>query len=299
MAETISDPGRRIEVPVADGAMSALCWGPDKVPPELVFLHANGFNAATYRPLLAPLGRGHAVMALDLRGHGLSRLPADPARMVNWGAYADDLVQALDRLVPAGARPPVLAGHSMGSVAALLAAVRRPARVRSLVLLDPVMMHPWLWLYARTPWGASRMRRFDLAVGAAKRRAVFPSKEEAVSIYRTRKTFATWQPGFLEGYVEGGFVPDPEGVRLACAPAWEAANFATQTQNAWGALKRVRVPVTILAGGNRSTVHGGAARLAKVVPHVPVETLAGGSHFFPMENPGRVREAIAAALAKT
>ncbi|MDP2802243.1 MAG: alpha/beta hydrolase [Phreatobacter sp.] len=299
MTTTPADPGDRLSIALPDGAMSGLRWGAGETPPDLVFLHANGFNAATYGPLLAPLGAGNSIVALDLRGHGLSSLPAEPVRMTNWNAYADDLVEVLDRIVPAGARPPILAGHSMGSVAALLAAARRPARVRGLVLLDPVMMHPWLWLYARTPWGAARMRNIDLAVGAAKRRAVFPSRDEAVATYRTRKTFASWQPGFLEGYVAGGFVDDPEGVRLACAPAWEAANFASQTQNPWGALKRVEVPVRILAGGVRSTVYGGEARLARVAPHVPVETLPDTSHFFPMERPDRVRDVLREALAQS
>jgi pimeloyl-ACP methyl ester carboxylesterase len=299
MTTTLAEPGDRLMVTLTDGAMSGLRWGAERMPPDLVFLHANGFNAATYGPLLAPLAADRSIVALDMRGHGLSTLPADPERMTNWNAYADDLVEVLDRIVPDGARPPVLAGHSMGSVAALIAAARRPARVRSLVLLDPVMMHPWLWLFARTPWGAARMRRFDLAVGAAKRRAVFPSKAEAVATYRTRKTFASWQPGFLDGYVEGGFVDDPAGVRLACAPAWEAANFATQTHNPWGALGRVRVPVTILAGSNRSTVYGGAARIARVAPRVRVETLPDTTHFFPMERPERVREVLAETLAQS
>lgn len=299
MTTTLAEPGDRLTIALADGAMSGLRWGPERMPPDLVFLHANGFNAATYGPLLAPLAAEHSIVALDLRGHGLTSLPADPALMTTWDAYADDLVEVLDRIVPEGARPPILAGHSMGSVAALLAAARRPARVRSLVLLDPVMMHPWFWLFARTPWGAARMRRFDLAVGAAKRRAVFASKEEAVATYRTRKTFASWQQGFLEGYVEGGFVDDPAGVRLACAPAWEAANFATQTQNPWAALKRMRIPVTILAGSNRSTVHGGAARIARLAPRAQVETLPDTTHFFPMERPERVRQVLAETLAQS
>ena len=299
MTTILGEPGDRLTIALSDGSMSGLRWGPERMPPDLLFLHANGFNAATYGPLLAPLAGARSLVALDMRGHGLSELPADPARMTNWNTYADDLVEVLDRIVPEGARPPVLAGHSMGSVAALLAAVRRPQRVRALVLLDPVMMHPWFWLFARTPWGAARMRRFDLAVGAAKRRAVFSSKEEAVATYRTRKTFASWQPGFLEGYVDGGFVEDPAGVRLACAPAWEAANFATQTQNPWGALRRLRVPVTVLAGSNRSTVYGGAERIARVVPHARVQTLPDTTHFFPMERPDRVRQVLAETLAQS
>ncbi len=172
----------------------------------------------------------------------------------------------LDRWVPEGAPPVVLAGHSMGGMVSLLAASQRPKAVRGLVLLDPVFMPPAVRLALYTPWGRARSRRFGLAVGAAKRRPVFPSKAEALATYRTRKAFSTWTPGFLEAYVEGGFVDDPEGVRLACNPAWESATFSAQRHASWKALKSVPMPVHILAAGSGSTVVGGAAKVVRVAP---------------------------------
>src|SRR4029077_6303135 len=106
-------------------------------PPDLIFLHATGFNALTYRELLGPLSERHRVIALDLRGHGLSRLPAVPAEMPDWDLYGRDMLAVLDAL---GDCPPfVLSGHSMGGAVSMMAAEQRPGRVASLVLLDPVM----------------------------------------------------------------------------------------------------------------------------------------------------------------
>ena len=109
------------------GGMGRLDWGDPDRPVDLVFLHATGFNALTYRTLLAPLGdRFHAV-ALDLRGHGSSTLPTDPKRHPSWRIYADDVAGFLRTLD----RPVVMAGHSMGATTALLTAERAPDRVRS------------------------------------------------------------------------------------------------------------------------------------------------------------------------
>lgn len=291
--------GTRLALPLADGSLSGLSWGEPRTPPDLLFQHATGFNAQTYGPLLEPLGERHAILALDQRGHGFSALPADPEGMVDWMPYARDLIAVIDRLVPDGARPLVLAGHSMGAVVSLLAAAARPKAVRGLVLLDPVMMNPLLRLAAYTPWGRAKFRNFGLAVAAAKRRAVFASKEEAVETYRTRKAFSTWQPGFLEAYVDGGFVVDGEGVRLACAPAWESMTFASHRHRSWAALKSLKMPVRVLTAAHGSTVMGGVAKIRSVQPRAVAEVVEGTSHFFPMERPDQVRAVLAAMLAKT
>jgi pimeloyl-ACP methyl ester carboxylesterase len=291
--------GSRFALALPDGAMSGLRFGRETSAPDLIFLHATGFNAETYTPLLSPLADRFSILALDQRGHGLSRLPTDPDHLMSWQPYADDAVRAIDLLVPDGARPIVLAGHSMGGIVALLAAGARPAKVRGLVLLDPVLMPHLMRLSLYTAWGRAKARAFGLAVGAAKRRALFPSKEEVVATYRTRNAFKTWQPGFLEAYVEGGFVPDPEGVRLACAPAWESATFAAHRHNAWRVLKRLTMPVRLLAAGNGSTVKGGIGRVHRVAPAVEAEAVADTSHFFPMEKPDLVRAALVDMLTRS
>lgn len=300
MTDSFASTARRSDLALADGALSVLRWGREQHTPDLIFLHATGFNALTYDPLLAPLAETAAIAAVDQRGHGLSTVPADPSTLIDWWPYARDIVAVLDRWVPEGAPPVVLAGHSMGGMVSLLAATQRPEKVRGLVLLDPVFMPPAVRFALYTPWGRARSRRFGLAVGAAKRRPTFPSKAEALATYRTRKAFSTWSPGFLEAYVEGGFVDDPEGVRLACAPAWESATFSAQRHASWAALKRATMPVLILAAGTGSTVVGGTAKVTRVSPRVTAEAMdPETTHFFPMERPDTVRDRIAAMLAKS
>src|SRR4051812_28028989 len=127
-AALVHQPRRRM-IRLRDGEMAALEFGDAARPLDVVFLHANGFNAATYRSVLAPLSLSMRILACDLRGHGASRLPADPAPRRTWNVFRDDLLALMEAL---DAPPLVLAGHSMGAVAALMAAERAPARVRNL-----------------------------------------------------------------------------------------------------------------------------------------------------------------------
>ena len=72
--------------------MAAIAFGPAERPVDLVFSHANGFNARTYARLLGPLAARYHILAIDMRGHGLTTLPADPARHPGWKIFADDLL---------------------------------------------------------------------------------------------------------------------------------------------------------------------------------------------------------------
>jgi pimeloyl-ACP methyl ester carboxylesterase len=286
---------RRITLRTARGAATGYAFGPEG-PPDLIFLHATGFNALTYRPLLEPLGERFRVLALDLRGHGLSRLPREPERLTTLWIYARDFLAALRALRPA--RPPVLSGHSLGGIVSITAAAARPGIAERLVLIDPVLP-PWRFSHRFQPLHrmADRIALLPIAQGAARRRGRFRTKPEAVEAYRARPTFAGWSAGFLEGYVEDGFVDAEDGgIRLSCTPMWEAASFAALRHDIPALLGRLRAPVEILRAERESTVREEVARLMRLKPDLQIATVAGSSHFLPMEQPEPVRARLLAAL---
>src|SRR4051794_4896430 len=98
-AARFQEPRRRmipIRSPWGDGEMAVLDFGDPERPVDVVFLHANGFNAQTYRALLAPLSASLRLVAPDLRGHGGTTLAADPRRRRGWSDFRDDLTGLLD-----------------------------------------------------------------------------------------------------------------------------------------------------------------------------------------------------------
>ena len=267
--------------------MAAFEFGPADRPIDLVFLHANGFNALTYRAVLAPLAVRLRILAIDQRGHGATTLAGDPAGRVNWHDFRDDLLTLLTVL---NLERVVLAGHSMGGTSSLLAAAAAPERIRRLVLLDPVIL----------PAGAAKAaakRHAPLIEGARRRRTVFPSRPAAVAAYRGRGAFATWPEGMVADFVAGGFRDLPSGeVALACDPAWEASSYTSHGHDPWDAFRRSVCPIRILRAERGSTcrVDGRIDELT-ASGRISIETVPGTTHFLPMERPNVTRAALVEA----
>lgn len=102
----------------------------------LVLLHGVGLRLEVWAPQMAALSHTHRVIVLDLPGHGESvPLPAG-ARLpcfVRWfGAALDDLE------LPSAS----VAGHSMGALIALGAALEFPDRVQRVALISAVFRRP-------------------------------------------------------------------------------------------------------------------------------------------------------------
>jgi len=273
-----------IDLPSRGGAMAALDLGPASRPVDVIFSHANGFNGRTYRSILGPLAAGLRILAIDLRGHGATTLPATIEGREGWPQFRDDLL-ALIAAVAEG--PVVLAGHSMGGTSSLLAAAAEPGRVKALALFDPVVMTP----------DAETMHDNPLAAGAERRRATFPSKAAVVAAYTGKGAFRTWSPEQLADYVEAGFRETETGeVTLTCTPAWEASNFRTHNYDAWAAFRESRCPIRILRAETGSTfrLERIEAELA-ATGRIGIETVAGTSHFLPMERPDLVRSTLVEA----
>jgi pimeloyl-ACP methyl ester carboxylesterase len=275
---------------LAEGAMSYLEWE-NRPGPALLFTHANGFNAETYRALLEPLADRFQVFACDQRGYGFSTLPATPGLMKGWTIFRDDLTAFLARVTD---KPVILAGHSMGATVSLMVAAAQPAKVAALVLVEPVL----------APWSAGLARflsyffRGDpspsLARRALQRRSEFASLAVALEAYRGRGAFKTWPEEMLVDYLKGGLLPDGKGaVRLACAPAWEAETFRTTPLGVASAVRAIRCPLTILRGTIASTTwESEIARIVRRRPDTRIVRVDGASHFLPMEKPEIVRAEI-------
>ena len=268
--------------------MAGLNWAtPSQMDqaPALVFFHANGFCASTYRQMLQPVADaiGRPVAAFDLRGHGRTHLPDDPDRQDNWNRFARDIAALLDQIAPQGT---VLAGHSMGGTSSLLASALRPDLVKGLCLFDPVLAPAPFYFYAHMPWVFGLWRsQFPLAKAAGRRRAMFPSRQAVLDAYTGRGAFKSWPNEMLADYCEDGFTDMPDGqVRLSCAPAFEAACFAGQRHYPLQAIKALRVPGRLLRGARHSTT------VATLIPlltrsGIQVDTIPETSHFVPMEKP--------------
>lgn len=285
---------RRFRVNIKDGEMAGIAFGDPVRPVEVLFLHATGFNAITYQSILEPLGGQMHAAAIDLRGHGRTKLPARPNRMHSWNKFRDDVIQLLEQTAPKGA---VLGGHSMGATVALLVAGKRPDLVRGLVLADPVLLKPGQYRWLNIPLLNLTVGKNALSKGALRRRREFASPAEAAEQLRGRGAFKTWRQPFLDDYVVDGVLRHDDGrFLLACTPEYESAVFAAHRYRPWTAirkLRRKRIPIIILQADKDSTAQADTdQRVHRVRPDAAVTRVPGTSHFLPMERPYVVRDAL-------
>ncbi len=277
----------QIALPSRGGSLHAIAWGPADRPVDIVFLHANGFNALTYREILEPLGADLRVLALDQRGHGLTRLPTVTEGRGDWLDLRDDLVAALSALGVSGA---VVAGHSMGGTVSILTAAANHSLAKSLVLFDPVVM------LGIPP---ADVAKSPMVEAARRRRADFASRSEAFASYSGRGAFRTWPDAILTDYLTDGLRDLADGrVTLACSPEWEASGFASHGHDTGAAIAALTCPTRLLKAelGSTCRLEPGAINPAA---GLTIEVVAGTTHFLPMERPDLVRAALIAAVAAT
>jgi pimeloyl-ACP methyl ester carboxylesterase len=253
--------------------------------PVLLFSHATGLHGGVWEPMASFLCNRFRCVSLDLRGHGMSELP--PGAGLAWGRMADDVVAALssDRF-PRGPLHGI--GHSMGGAALVLAAARRPDAFRSLWLYEPVIVPPDVWML---PEGDNPMSE-----GAARRRDRFDSLDQAYENYRSKAPLDQLHRDALRAYVEGGFVPAPDGsVTLRCRPSTEAEVFRhAATSGAWASISSLDIPVAVVAGRTGNLGPGAfAPTIAATLPQGVLVNRPDLGHFGPLEDPARMAADVA------
>lgn len=111
----------------------------------MVLVHGWCCDRSFLAPQFTHLARGHTVVALDLRGHGASVVPAEPASRI--GDFADDVADVID---DAGLTAPVVVGHSMGGLVALESAARGQASAAALLEPAPLLDEQGKTYFARS-----------------------------------------------------------------------------------------------------------------------------------------------------
>ncbi len=244
----------------------------------ILLLHATGYSALSYRPLLDRLAAaGYEVYALDFMGHGASTWTRDFA---DWNYFRDNALALLDRLQLSEL---FLIGHSLGGASALLtAAADAGTRIRRLVLYDPTVFTPlFAWLLPYLP--------HPLAKRAEARRAVFSSRKVVERSYRLSPAFRNWAPESFEGYLNSALRERPDGqYELSLPPEIEAQAFRAFHRGQWRDFKRVRVPTLVLQADPPGVCPDRARRrLVRNHPQSEGRRLPGASHLFPFEDPER------------
>lgn len=198
------------------------------------------------------------------------------------------VAELIERLESYGA--PVLGvGHSLGGYLTALAALKRPALFRAIILLDSPILGRWRGTVFKM------VKRFGFAdrvtpAGATRdRRAEWASAEEAYAHFLNRGAFRSFDPDCLRDYVTFGTVPSAHGVSLAFDPAIEYRIYRAFPHALAKELPQLRVPAGVICG--RESTEARHMGLATTRRHFRVVRVAGG-HLFPFERPQTAAQAI-------
>lgn len=256
-------------------------WGAPDTPCVLV-LHGLMGHSHEWDPLTTALARHFRVLALDQRGHGES----DWTAAYTAAALASDIVELtrhleLTRLT--------LVGHSMGAVAASVAAANRPGLVDRLVVLD-----------AGPDSLGSAWAREDLPVMLrALRDASYTDVDEAVQEWLTGDPLA--REALVRHQVRHNLVPRPDG-RLAWRfDAAGLTRFGTEgvtEAELWHAVDHITAP-TLLVRGRHSELlaPATAAHMLDRLADATFAEIPDAAHDLSVQQPEAVASATLAFLS--
>lgn len=259
--------------------------------PLVIFSHANGFPAGTYRKLFSLLEPQVEVRALDMFAHD-PRFPVND----NWSNLASELLAFIKTsLQGQGDRPVYGVGHSMGAVVTFMAAYREPARFRGLIMLDPPIISGWpAYVFQMVKWLGMADR--VMPAGKSKyRRVQWPARADTHADFARKKLFAGWDPDCLRDYVECGTELRDGGAHLRFQLASELAVFRTAPSNPHRYLRKLAVPGLVVTGEDSEVaLPQHLAHLQR--RHGMVLRTTSGGHMFPMQYPEETARLILAQI---
>jgi pimeloyl-ACP methyl ester carboxylesterase len=249
--------------------------------PAVVCLHSNASTSAQWRALMERLSDRFRVIAVDAYGAGKS--PDWPPGTPGW---LDDELALLEPLCDNIEGQFHLAGHSYGAAIALKAALRNPARVKSLAVYEPTLFSLLLAQDPRHP-AAQGIRDAARDASAAVERGDLDAAAERFIDY--------WMGA-------GAWSAMPQSRRPPVAQSmrgiayWAHALFTEPTPLA--AFAQLEVPVLYMVGTRSpASSRGVFSVLRSVLPRIEVIEFDGLGHMGPVTHPDRVNQAIERHLA--
>jgi len=252
---------------------------PAAPPKTIVFSHANGFPAGTYRLIFeAWRAAGYAVHAIEKYGHD-PRFPVTS----NWPHLRAQLIDFIDHEVGG---PAYLVGHSLGGFLSLMAASKRPDLASGLVMLDSPVLSGWKARAVQVAKAAGIGERFSPGHVSKRRRQQWDSADAAFAHFAAKPAFARWAPGMLRDYIAAGTETQGAHRRLAFHRDVETAIYNTLPHHLARLLRAhsLQCEMAFVRGTDSVEIRQVGLRATERLAKGNI-TAIEGSHLFPLERP--------------
>lgn len=222
-------------------------------------LLSHGYSATSrmWEAQVAALKNSYRVITWDMRGHGQSDSPDDPAAYSE-AATVDDMAAILKHL---GVQSAVIGGLSLGGYMSLAFNIAHPGMVRALMLFDtgPGYKNP----VAREGWNETSRKRAE-TFEAKGLDALGSSAEVRVSQHRSAQGLAHAARGML-------------------------AQFDSRIIES---LDSIKVPTLVLVGEKDQPFLGATDYMAKKIPGATLATIPDAGHASNIDQPVAFNEAV-------
>lgn len=255
------------------------------------FAHANGYPPELYQPFL------HTLTLPVVAPPNCALWPNTPIeRVSSWQTIADDIIAYLQQ--EPSSHPVVGIGHSLGAVATLYAAHKRPDLFSHLVLIEPVFFSAqFLAAWSALPDPLSN----PLVRTALRRRHQWPTREEAFAHFRPKAVFSRLSDEALQLYVQYALKsaePPDSGFTLRYPREWEAHIYTLRPSDVWEILPQITHPTLALRGAWSDTLLPEAWQLwQEAQPTAQFHNIAETGHLLPLEQPQQLGRLINEWLA--
>jgi len=250
-------------VPIIERAGVGIYYEEHGAGPPLLLSHGYGATCRMWNGQIAAFTAKWHVIVWDMRGHGLSDDPADPAAY-STALTVGDMVAILDACRVERA---VIGGLSLGGVMSLAFHLAHPERVRALILCDtgPGFRNP----DARAAWNEralARARHLD-EEGLA---ALGGSSETRLGKHRSARGLAGAARGML----------------------------AQHDSSLIDSLPTIAAPTLVLVGSQDKNFLGAADYMAGKIPGARKAIIQGAGHAANLDQPERFNQSVDDFLAK-
>ena len=249
---------------------------------QILCVHGLTANCRCWDVLASALSPRHRVLAMDLRGRGLSDSPPSGYSVEN---HCRDIVTLMN---DQGLERPVLMGHSLGAFISLVFAAKHPSRVNRLILVD-----------GGGKLSEAQMTKVFAGIKPSLDRLgkVFTDFESYVALLKQAPFLQPWN-SFFETYFRYEVEEVDGGVRSRVHPKHieeEAANLQQVDSSQY--YKQVMTPTLILRATKGMLAQDDlllpedvAERMVREMPSVKRVDVKGSNHYSIMFQPNTARD---------
>lgn len=252
-----------------------------------LFIHANGYPSACYKPLLQQL-KGYDVFA------PLSRPcwdEKDPNGKNQWPVLANDLIRFAQEQFKTTQKPFQCISHSMGAIVLLMAIKRAPQYFDKIVFIDPIFLPPLsIHLLKFVPEQFTKQSK--LVTKTLSRPDRWPTLQQAFDFHRSKRAFQVLSDEALWQYIIGGTKAVNNEWHLRYDKRWEAW-FYHHLPNPWPILRKLENSTLGLRAEHSEFLTTKCwNKWQQIQPDKEFIEFESQHHLLPMEAPKNVADSI-------